>query len=120
LLQRRLIVLVASGGEADRDRQAVEPSPREPAEAEVERLLRAPESWFEDERAAVLVRRAWAEDLALNSAFRNGGRSSAGRAPGCGPGGRGFESHRSPSVMCQDIPDTCVGTSWTLDGGRSG
>jgi hypothetical protein len=26
-----------------------------------------------------------------------GGRSSAGRAPGCGPGGRGFESHRSPS-----------------------
>ena len=27
-----------------------------------------------------------------------GGRSSAGRAPGCGPGGRGFESRRSPSV----------------------
>src|SRR5215211_5619224 len=26
-----------------------------------------------------------------------GGRSSAGRAPGCGPGGRGFESRRSPS-----------------------
>src|SRR4051794_35976349 len=26
-----------------------------------------------------------------------GGRSSAGRAPGCGPGGRGFESPRSPS-----------------------
>src|SRR5438270_754829 len=25
-----------------------------------------------------------------------GGRSSAGRAPGCGPGGRGFESPRSP------------------------
>ena len=25
-----------------------------------------------------------------------GGRSSVGRAPGCGPGGRGFESHRSP------------------------
>ena len=58
LLHRRLIVLVASGGDADRDRQAVAPSPREPAEAEVERLLRAPESWFEDQRAAVLVRRA--------------------------------------------------------------
>jgi hypothetical protein len=28
----------------------------------------------------------------------HGGRSSAGRAPGCGPGGRGFESHRSPLV----------------------
>src|ERR1700759_1101709 len=26
----------------------------------------------------------------------HGGRSSVGRAPGCGPGGRGFESHRSP------------------------
>ena len=26
----------------------------------------------------------------------NGGRSSVGRAPGCGPGGRGFEPHRSP------------------------
>ncbi len=25
-----------------------------------------------------------------------GGRSSIGRAPGCGPGGCGFESHRSP------------------------
>src|SRR3954454_11455887 len=25
-----------------------------------------------------------------------GGRSSVGRAPGCGPGGRGFESRRSP------------------------
>ena len=27
---------------------------------------------------------------------RLGGRSSVGRAPGCGPGGRGFESRRSP------------------------
>lgn len=34
-----------------------------------------------------------------------GGRSSAGRAPGCGPGGRGFESHRSPftKVLQMDI-----------------
>jgi hypothetical protein len=58
LLRRRLIVLGASGGEADRDRGDVEPSGREPTDAEVERLLRAPESWFEDQRAAVLVRRA--------------------------------------------------------------
>ena len=29
-----------------------------------------------------------------------GGRSSVGRAPGCGPGGRGFESRRSPSRKC--------------------
>ncbi len=27
----------------------------------------------------------------------HGGRSSVGRAPGCGPGGRGFKSRRSPS-----------------------
>jgi hypothetical protein len=58
LLHRRLIALVASEVNADRDRQAAEPSGREPAEAELERLLRAPESWYEDERAAVLVRRA--------------------------------------------------------------
>jgi hypothetical protein len=32
----------------------------------------------------------------VDSTFR-GGRSSVGRAPGCGPGGRGFESHRSPT-----------------------
>ena len=34
----------------------------------------------------------------LNSrSSSRGGRSSVGRAPGCGPGGRGFESPRSPS-----------------------
>ena len=32
---------------------------------------------------------------------RPGGRSSVGRAPGCGPGGRGFESRRSPSSSLQ-------------------
>ena len=37
----------------------------------------------------------WAASL-VDSGSR-GGRSSAGRAPGCGPGGRGFESPRSPS-----------------------
>jgi hypothetical protein len=58
LLRRRLIVLIASGGEADRDREAAEPSGREPAETEVEQLLLEPESWFEDERPAVFVRRA--------------------------------------------------------------
>lgn len=29
-------------------------------------------------------------------ALLNGGRSSAGRAPDCGSGCRGFEPHRSP------------------------
>ena len=28
-----------------------------------------------------------------------GGRSSVGRAPGCGPGRRGFESRRSPFII---------------------
>ena len=28
-----------------------------------------------------------------------GGRSSVGRAPGCDPGCRGFESHRSPQII---------------------
>ena len=28
----------------------------------------------------------------------SGGRSSVGRAPDCGSGGRGFESHRSPQL----------------------
>jgi hypothetical protein len=58
LLHRRLVVLVASAGEADGNRQPGGPSGRAAAGAEVERLLQAPESWFEDERAAVLVRRA--------------------------------------------------------------
>jgi hypothetical protein len=58
LLQRRLIVVVASGSEPDRDSPDAERSRREPAEAEVERLLRAPESWLEQQPAAVLVRRA--------------------------------------------------------------
>ena len=33
---------------------------------------------------------------ARGPALADGERSSVGRAPGCGPGGRGFESHRSP------------------------
>ena len=31
-----------------------------------------------------------------------GERSSVGRAPGCDPGGRGFEPHRSPHVTIID------------------
>jgi hypothetical protein len=58
LLRRRLIVLVASGGSADRDREAAEPAGPGPAEAEAEQFLRAPESWFVHQRGAVLVRRA--------------------------------------------------------------
>ena len=34
----------------------------------------------------------------------DGGRSSAGRAPGCGPGGRGFEPHRPPHSPSPDGP----------------
>ena len=30
---------------------------------------------------------------------KHGGRSSAGRAPGCGPGCRGFEPRRSPHIF---------------------
>jgi hypothetical protein len=58
LLHRRLVVLVASAGEANGNRHPGGPSGRTSAGAEVERLLQAPESWFEDERAAVLVRRS--------------------------------------------------------------
>ena len=32
-----------------------------------------------------------------------GGRSSVGRAPGCGPGGRRFESGRSPLIEALHI-----------------
>src|SRR5712671_2305368 len=35
---------------------------------------------------------------------RDGGRSSVGRAPGCGPGRRGFESRRSPMLTKRIIP----------------
>ena len=43
-------------------------------------------------RAAVDGRRL----IGLNAPPADGGRSSVGRAPGCGLGCRGFESHRSP------------------------
>ena len=34
--------------------------------------------------------------------FFYGGRSSVGRAPGCDPGRRGFESHRPPQFSLVD------------------
>lgn len=34
--------------------------------------------------------------ILLSIFFLRGERSSVGRAPGCGSGGRGFETHRSP------------------------
>lgn len=37
--------------------------------------------------------------LNMKSKPRNGGRSSVGRAPDCGSGGRGFKSHRSPQKL---------------------
>ena len=47
----------------------------------------------------------------LDSTSR-GGRSSAGRAPGCGPGGRGFESHRSPLSGRPPQGDPAPSKSW--------
>ena len=44
----------------------------------------------------------------VDSASR-GGRSSVGRAPGCGPGGRGFESPRSPSRKAPVYGDFSIG-----------
>ena len=37
---------------------------------------------------------------------KHGGRSSAGRAPGCGPGCRGFEPRRSPHLFGKELPTT--------------
>ena len=41
----------------------------------------------------------------------HGGRSSVGRAPGCGPGGRGFKSPRSPQSSASDEHLPCTGGS---------
>ena len=35
----------------------------------------------------------------ISDVSEHGGRSSAGRAPGCGPGCRGFEPRRSPHII---------------------
>ena len=33
--------------------------------------------------------------------------SSVGRAPGCGPGGRGFDPHRSPQPALRELRLAC-------------
>lgn len=40
----------------------------------------------------------------LDFTLNYGGRSSVGRAPGCGPGCRGFESRRSPHFLSNFMP----------------
>jgi hypothetical protein len=45
---------------------------------------------------------------------RYGGRSSVGRAQGCGPCGRGFESHRSPHQSAS-VADRNVVSAVCLD-----
>jgi hypothetical protein len=47
-----------------------------------------------------------------------GGRSSAGRAPGCGPGGRGFESRRSP--LRDRLQAAKIGCAQSATGSDSG
>ncbi len=47
-------------------------------------------------RSCSAVERDRPRTASLVDSGSRGGRSSAGRAPGCGPGGRGFESPRSP------------------------
>ena len=44
----------------------------------------------------------WSAPAGIASGGAHGGCSSAGRAPGCGPGGRGFESRRSPQPCSTD------------------
>src|SRR5208337_2015424 len=46
----------------------------------------------------------------------DGGRSSVGRAPGCGLGCRGFESHRSPHPVLMTSPGIA---GLVLAGGRA-
>ena len=50
--------------------------------------------------AGTMVRAAGARHPRMPGA-RRGGCSSAGRAPGCGPGGRGFKSRHSPQDLKQ-------------------
>src|SRR4051812_35110644 len=57
--------------------------------------------------ASQAAKRAMRFGLGLESPIP-GGRSSAGRAPGCGPGGRGFESPRSPSVRPRVSGASCI------------
>ena len=60
--------------------------------------------------AGTMVRAAGARHPRMRCA-RRGGCSSAGRAPGCGPGGRGFKSRHSPHVARAPACSTPVGGS---------
>jgi hypothetical protein len=50
--------------------------------------------------------------------YVHGGRSSDGRAPGCGPGGRGFKSRRSPHDYYALVEDFVVDSLHIGAGGR--
>src|SRR5689334_1371026 len=53
------------------------------------------------QRVSPLPARGRARRLATLCAL--GGGSSVGRAPGCGPGGRGFESRPPPSLAARSV-----------------
>jgi hypothetical protein len=59
------------------------------------------------DRLAGCLRLHWRGPGPLLDSGLHGGRSSAGRAPGCGPGGRGFESHRSPLAKSPGLRGFC-------------
>src|SRR3954453_3516514 len=48
------------------------------------------------------------------SLVRRGGGSSVGRAPGCGPGGRGFESRPPPTLVKVLASRPLPGPAWAL------
>ena len=82
-------VFVAAPGPST-DRPARSPRPRRgPRGRARPRRSRPPESGVHSVPARA----------ARSCAARHGGCSSAGRAPGCGPGGRGFKSRHSPHVL---------------------
>ena len=58
---------------------------------------RQPRTTGQDDRAGD-KRYANSEAWMPGTGINNGGRSSVGRAPGCDPGRRGFESHRPPQI----------------------
>ena len=48
--------------------------------------------------------------------IHHGGRSSVGRAPGCGPGCRGFDPRRSPQLkitrLCRGVAQLVAHSLW--------
>ena len=94
----------APGGGALRDAGAVAPETSRPASGSNLRHVcgkfwRKPEKWQKQPRRAgkLFVVAFSASRFAGGHGGAHGGRSSVGRAPGCGPGGRGFNPRRSPS-----------------------